>query len=101
MQTARGGGRAGGARRTLLGLLPALAAAGGRPRRGPARAQEPSGGGTPPHSAGEGAMTPDGVPGPGVALGLYQVAFPDDLSAVGECEAATGQRLGVVHWYAL
>jgi beta-mannanase len=34
-------------------------------------------------------------------VGLYRVAFPDDLGAVAECEAATGRRLALVHWYAL
>jgi beta-mannanase len=68
---------------------------------GAARAQEPAGGDAPPVPADEGAMPPDDSPGAGVALGLYRVAFPDDLAAVAEYEAAAGRRLAVVHWYAL
>jgi Glycosyl hydrolase family 26 len=38
---------------------------------------------------------------PRVALGLYRVAFPDDLSAVSDFARQTGHGLGIVHWYAL
>jgi hypothetical protein len=36
-----------------------------------------------------------------IALGLYRVAFPDDLFAIADTEAAAGQHLAVVGWYAL
>jgi beta-mannanase len=36
-----------------------------------------------------------------VGLGLYQVAFPDDLSAVRDFARQTGHGLGIVHWYAI
>ena len=37
----------------------------------------------------------------GVALGLYQPAFPDNLSTIEAYRAHTGQGAAVVHWYAL
>jgi beta-mannanase len=36
-----------------------------------------------------------------VALGLYQTAFPDDMSAVRDFNTRTGHRLTIVHWYAI
>jgi hypothetical protein len=100
------------ARRPLLGLVPALSAGAG-PLSGaapvPAAEDELEGapGDAPSPDAsvgGQDAPAPDAwpeSPGAGVALGLYRTAFPDDLAAVAECEAATGRRLALVHWYAL
>ena len=38
--------------------------------------------------------------GSGVALGIYQPQFPEDLSALGEYEQQLGQPMPIVHWYA-
>jgi beta-mannanase len=40
------------------------------------------------------------VPNP-IALGVYQPSFPDDLSGLAAYEGASGQRLTLLHWYAL
>jgi len=41
------------------------------------------------------------LPPPQVALGLYQTAFPDDMSAVRDFADRTGHKLSIVHWYAI
>ncbi len=92
--------------RRLVLALPPIAVAGAtgspgrslRPRVRPVPASQGAlPGRRPAGRAGHRAAPAD----PGVALGLYQTSFPDDLSAVADLRASTGQGAALVHWYAL
>ena len=41
------------------------------------------------------------APSSAVALGIYQVPFPNDLRTLSQYEAQTGRTTAVVHWYAI
>lgn len=93
-------------RRLLLALPPIAVAAGYRLARAAAQAPREAGAGEPERPSGPAARQVAPVTGavtgdPEVALGLYQTSFPDDLSAVADLRARSGQGTALVHWYAL